>query len=73
MSLYDYQQSIAIAHKDYPFYALIMAAMRRADSNNEAKLREAFPEVYDELKARYWAAGGLLPGEEAPRFVHDDD
>ena len=46
-----------------PFYALIMAAMRGADTHNEAKLRFAWPEVWDELYARYHAPGGLLEYE----------
>jgi hypothetical protein len=60
MSRYEYELS-----KTYgtDFYALIMAAMRQADSYNAAALREAFPDTWDELQARYNAAGGLLPGE----------
>lgn len=64
MSHYDYECSIKIASKDYPFYALIMAAMRQADDNNTEKLRRAWPEVYEELKARYHAPGGILPHEK---------
>ncbi len=48
------------------FYTLIMAAMRCADTDNLAKLKDAFPEVYQELVDRYNAPGGLLPGEEVP-------
>ncbi len=61
MSLYDYQRSQHIC--DEPFYVLIMAAMRRADTNNAEKLREAFPGTWRELEARYHAPGGLLDGE----------
>jgi len=49
---------------DPPFYALIMAAMRKADSSNTDKLAAAFPDVWGELKARYHAPGGLLPSEQ---------
>ncbi len=42
------------------FYALIMAAMRQADAINAAKLRAAWPEVWDELYDRYHAPGGRL-------------
>ena len=63
MSLYDYEVGRTITGKDYPFYALIQAAMRQADSVNTLRLRHAFPEVWDELQARYDAPGGLLPGE----------
>lgn len=63
MSLYDYQRSQHIEAQGEPFYALIMAAMRQADSHNIEKLREAFPEVWEELYQRYHASGGLLPIE----------
>jgi hypothetical protein len=63
MSLYDYQASQAIAAEDYPFYALIMGAMRKADNTNMVKLTIAFPEVGKELQARYDAPAGLLNGE----------
>ena len=63
MSLYDYQVSRQISEGDPPFYALIMAAMRKADTFNMAKLQRAFPAVYDEVSARYNAPGGMLPGE----------
>ena len=63
MSHYDYEMSKHISAEDYPFYALIMAAMRQADSGNLYSLREAFPSVLSELQVRYNAPGGLLPGE----------
>ncbi len=63
MSLYDYERSRALASTDEPFYALIMAAMRRADSHNEMLLRAAWPDVWDELRDRYNAPGGRLDGD----------
>lgn len=63
MSLYDYQQSRALAAEDPTFDALIMAAIRKADTVNAAKLRIAFPRIARELDDRYQAPGGLLPGE----------
>lgn len=64
MSLYDYQRSSELELADEPFYALIQAAIRRADTDNLARLRDAFPETYNELLRRYHAPGGRLPGEE---------
>ena len=64
MSLYDYETGLKISVKDYPFYALIQACMRQADSYNIIKLRHAFPEVYEELSRRYNARGGILPSDE---------
>jgi len=45
------------------FYATLMLAMDRADTQNLAKLKAAFPEVYEEMRARYNAPGGILPGD----------
>ena len=61
MSYYDYIVSKEL--RTAPFYALIMAAMRRADSANDAKLRQAWPDVWNELHERYHAPGGVLDGE----------
>lgn len=63
MSLYDYKESQRIAAQDYPFAALIMAAMRKADTDNADALKAAFPDMWDDLQLRYSAPGGLLPGE----------
>lgn len=64
MSLYDYKKSKEIAAADYPFYALIMAAIRQADSVNLMKLQSMFPEVYDEFIKRFSSPGGVLPSED---------
>ena len=61
MSRYDYERSAVLVAHDEPFYALIMAAMRKADSVNQRLLWSAFPDVWDELDARYNAPGGVLP------------
>ncbi len=66
MSHQDYEISKQISEKVYPFYALIMAAMRQADTLNLGELKEAFPIVWDELDSRYNAPGGILPGENIP-------
>ena len=66
MSRFDYEQSKYMVALDYSFYALIMAAMRQADTQNLFLLRQAFPDTWDELEARYHAPGGLLPGESLP-------
>ena len=65
MSLYDYQQSQQVS-SEYGFTALLMAAMRRADDVNLAKLGRAFPDELMELmglmelKARYNAPEGIF-------------
>ncbi len=65
MSLYDYRAAQEIVKADPPFYALIMAAMRKADTVNMAKLRAAFPDTYREVEARYNAPGAALPEDGA--------
>lgn len=64
MSYFDYAVSQELAVKDYPFYALIMTAMRQADTRNAEALREIFPETWRELETRYHSPGGRMPGEE---------
>ncbi len=66
MSYHEYKMSVYMELKQYPFYAIIMAAMRQADTDNLAKLQQEWPNVWVELEARYHAPGGLLEGEEPP-------
>lgn len=64
----DYEWSKNPGVIDAPFYGLVMAAMRRADTDNAEKLRRAFPQVWDELQARYHAPGGIIPSDrDTPR------
>jgi len=65
MSLHDYRRSAALADADEPFYGLVMAAMRRADTDNARKLAQAFPEAWHELQARYASPGGRLESDAA--------
>lgn len=59
-----YRQSLSVSMDDPSFYALIMAAMRKADDINIEKLKSVFPDVYSELYARYNAPGGCLDQDE---------
>lgn len=63
MSYYDYLAIPRLERQDPPFYALIMVAMRQADTANQARLRLAFPDVWAELQARYRAPGGKIGDE----------
>ena len=60
---YAYDKGREIEANDYPFDAIIQAAMRKADSFNLRALAAAFPEEYQDLIARRNAPGGLLEGE----------
>ena len=60
MSYYDYRQSEEINALHFPFYSLIMAAMRQADSVNTDMLRANWPSTWNELQERYNAPGGKL-------------
>ena len=64
MSHYDYLYGMNLEADDAPFYGLIQAAMRRADTDNLEKLKEAWPEIWEELQERYHASGGFLKGEK---------
>lgn len=65
MSLHEYLTSRAIYRDSPPFYSLIMAAMRAADTDNLTKLKAAWPDVWVELQARYNAPLGLLESDNA--------
>lgn len=75
MSYYDYHCSLQIGagretKGDPPFAALIMAAMRKADADNLAALKSAFPGIASEFYARYRAPGGMLGDEAKGRTRH---
>lgn len=57
---FAYRASVVLEREDPPFYALVMAAMRKADSTNLPRLIAAFPDVWADLYARYHAPLGLL-------------
>jgi hypothetical protein len=63
MSRREYLEAGRIFRDQPSFYALIMAAMQRADTNNLRKLRAAYPEVWVELQLRYDVPGGFLPSD----------
>lgn len=77
MSLHDYRQSRELSGASgasgATFYALLMAAMRRADTDNTEKLKEAFPETYEELRQRYRAPGGVLDTDPKPAIPQPRD
>lgn len=60
LNLIDYEISKHIAMRDIPFAALIAAALRKADSDNFARLESVFPNIASDLKLRYNAPGGIL-------------
>lgn len=66
---FTYQASKGLMRGDPSFYSLLMAAMRKADTFNEARLRSLFPTVWDDLVARYDAPGGVLPSD--PQSLRD--
>jgi len=62
MSLDEYRRSVQIS--DTPFKSLIMAAMAKADDQNLAKLKGAWPMVWEELYNRHHAPSGCLTRRE---------
>ena len=67
LSLYDYEMSQRINARGYPFYALIAAAMRQADTDNLEKLKAMYPIVWQDLRWRYNSPGGVLPSEKGEK------
>lgn len=65
-SLYDYRAAVKLKNDDVPFYALIMAAMMRADSDNFLKLSYLWPEIQAEVQKRWDAPGGVIEGDRIP-------
>jgi len=66
--LLEYRASLQLAMLAHTlpgnaFYALLMATIREADSDNLAKLALCFPQVLAELTRRYSAPGGRLDTE----------
>ena len=67
MSLHEYLCSQAISAGDPPFYALLFAMIRKADSENASKICRCWPEKFREMQRRYNAPGGIIAlGEELP-------
>ena len=64
MSLHEYQIGRQLEGQDVPFYGLIQAAMRRADTENLTRLQAAFPDAWAELELRDSQIRGCLTVEE---------
>ena len=59
MDVYDYQKSKEIAAGESSFTSLIMAAAWEADTQNFGRLKEAFPEIIEELEKIYFTGDKL--------------
>lgn len=70
VNLHDYRLSGQITASGASFHALLMAAMRCADSANGARLASVFPEEWEELQQRWLAPHGLLPSDPELRGKH---
>ncbi len=56
------------------FYAVFLALVQMADTDNLSRLERAFPEVVREAKIRYFAPGGALNvGEYLENFLADGE
>lgn len=64
MGLHEYFFSQGIELSGSPFGAIIMAAMRKADTDNLTKLKLMWPEIWEELDKRYHVPGGILPKDK---------
>jgi len=67
MDEFEFRDGIALWRQGHSFYALLVAAFKKADSNNLEKLKVAFPDEFEIARKRYAAPdSGLLPGEKWP-------
>jgi hypothetical protein len=63
-SRYDLQRAVTIgSYAENTFRVILWAAMRKADSLNMMHITRNWPELAAELRERYHAPAGLLPGE----------
>lgn len=60
MSILDYLESQTLSAQDHSFDAMLFAMIRKADNTNLEKIKNAWPEKYQEFLARYNAPGGAL-------------
>jgi hypothetical protein len=60
LNYHEWRAARELHRQDVPFYALIVAALWKADTGNAERLREAFPDTCAMAQARYDAPGGLL-------------
>lgn len=59
----EWNEAMALRKDDPSFYALIGAAMMKADTFNVMALDLAFPGFRDQVQARYDAPMGVLPSD----------
>lgn len=70
MSLHEYLYSKTLDRYDPPFYALLFAMMRKADSDNVRIIGLLWPKKFEEFNARYNSRGGVLPEDKWPVDEH---
>ena len=58
-SWYDYRYSQKLSAEDPPFYGLLFALIRKADTINCARIQRMWPEEWAEFWRRYEASGGI--------------
>lgn len=72
LNLIDYEISKRLSYLDLPFASLVAAAMRKADTDNMRRLKEVFPQIHEDLQARYSAPGGVLASDNCPENNMDE-
>jgi hypothetical protein len=64
VSRHDYLTSSTLENHGHTYTTLIMTAMRQApDTQDLDLLRDAYPDIWAELMARFHHVSGYLPGE----------
>lgn len=65
LNLIDYMIGARLKDADISFTALVSAAMRKGDTNNLAKLKMVFPEIWGSLQERYNSDYGIIEEDKA--------
>jgi hypothetical protein len=66
MSLHEYLYSRTLDKYDPPFYALLFAMMRKADSDNVRIIKAMWSDKFEEFKLRYNSPYGVIPEDKWP-------
>jgi len=73
LTLEEYRESQEVSAQGYSFYALLAALFRDADTDNLAKLKRAWPDIWDSFQRRFGASYGVVAELDGltPQEYHD--
>lgn len=72
LSWHSYLASKEVERRDFPFYAIIVAAMKKADDDNLRALKHVFPGLFEQALERYNQPMGMSIAELAKTDITPD-